>query len=188
MERIEKYQLIIPYKTKVKLIYGNNNGKEGLVINKTYPRNGKYKTGNYHNYFQLTVQFEDNTKRATSCDYVEIIMEEIKMDYQKMWEELEKIIQRETKWRNIHDDFSNGICSTFKSILMTMEMIKSKYQPKQYTWSEILALEPLPKKIKSEFGDIYNYTRAIRNYAMFGPPTNISPSIEEMRNLWTIIE
>lgn len=159
MERIEKYHLIIPYKTRVKLIYGNNNGKEGLVINKTYPRNGKYKAGNYHNYFQLTIQFEDNTKRATSCDYVEIIKEEIKVDYEKCWEELKETLSHECRCLNnlwLRPE-QRQLLESLTGVIVEMKNIESKYQPKQYTWSEIIAMEPLPKKIKSCMTDLVYY-------------------------------
>jgi len=135
------------------------------------------------------------------------------MDYEKAWNELKNYLNK----RNVfiaHDYIQYKCYSDYSSIqkaiyleqeynvvgdmLKKMYAINQKYQPKQYTWNEILEMSPLPKHIKSMCStDIYPLKENV--YYVKEHPSytdgNIYcfaqyryPSIIEMKNKWTIVE
>ena len=119
------------------------------------------------------------------------------MDYEKMWKDLKQTLQIESNafsrmWLNEQTKY---LSSAISGVLKEMEGIESKHQPKQYTWEQILNMNPLPDFIRSFKNTPYGYYHmdnkyvqasndlktAISHYGM-----GFSPSIEEMKNMWTI--
>lgn len=111
-------------------------------------------------------------------------------DYKLMWEELKKVI-RSYEYCTVdelpkHYTKMEGIHFIYK----IMSLIESRHQPKQYTWSEIITMAKLPKTIESSEQYQYSLCQLYgkSNYVMKFNETWVQPSIQEMKNLWTIIE
>lgn len=124
------------------------------------------------------------------------------MDYQKCWMELKENIY------NFRKDINSGTNNCIRNAVLEshsvgisftinlIDALESKYQSKQYTWSEVLSMSPLPPFIKSYSGLPYDIrtmsgeylqtTDNLKHYIYYYG-NGIPPSIQEMQNKWTII-
>lgn len=122
----------------------------------------------------------------------------MKPDYEKMWKELIYILKAEIMGLSYISPKEERkiISDTILGVVVKMDKIESKYQPKQYTWSEVLEMNPLPNFIKSYSGLPYGIrtmsgkylqtTDDLKKYIYYYG-NGIAPSIQEMQNKWTIL-
>jgi len=121
------------------------------------------------------------------------------MDYKSAWNELKSKVDTESKTfcKDCSLDYAYGLNHMARRILEAMNAIEPKSQPKQYTWSEVLSMSPLPKKIRSCMTDLiyYNGIGGIndskeRFYQLLDKSSHKmgQPCVNEMKNNWTIIE
>ena len=124
-------------------------------------------------------------------------------NYKKMWDELKDNAQQHLvllkRGLNYYpSDIQKGSIYGVEGIIKHINTIESKYQPKQYTWNEILEMNPLSKHIKSMCStDIYPLKENVYYVKEYTSYTDGNiycfaqyryPSIIEMKNKWTIVE
>lgn len=120
------------------------------------------------------------------------------MNYENAWKTLKRRV-KECGCTNEFPDFKNNtgsiqeFCNWFN---WSMEAIERDGQPKQYSWSEILSMNPLPKKIRSCFGAKIPYIlktiyekEDLKTYVYMNKAYHLEmPSINEMQNKWIVEE
>lgn len=97
------------------------------------------------------------------------------MDYEKCWKELKirlvnkvsENFESQTHTKKYYDGLRDG----FKLCWWEMESIE-RPPVKKYTWMEILAMNPSPMKIKSEYSQkIFEYNKIHKVYGHWGSCT-----------------